>query len=120
MTKRAGMRPTHEQNQADLFGGAPPISTTKAHAARRRPAAIAKATPTPALARAKQSTDNTAADSLLNVRQAAARLGLSKSTLDKMRRAAKGPRFVKTTDRAIRYDPVDLDRWINARRSQSD
>jgi len=53
---------------------------------------------------------------LLNVREAAARLGLAKSTLDKMRCAGKGPRYVKSTDRAVRYDPVDLDAWIAARR----
>lgn len=53
---------------------------------------------------------------LLNVREAAARLGLSKSTLDKMRCAGKGPRFIKSTDRAVRYDPTDLDSWIAARR----
>jgi len=28
-----------------------------------------------------------------------------------------GPRFIKSTDRAIRYDPKDLDAWIEARRS---
>lgn len=55
---------------------------------------------------------------LLNVREAAARLGLSKSTLDKMRCASKGPRYVKSTDRAVRYDPVDLDAWIAARKKQ--
>jgi predicted DNA-binding transcriptional regulator AlpA len=56
---------------------------------------------------------------LLNVRQAAVRLGLSKSTLDKMRAAGKGPRYVKTTDRAVRYDPTDLDHWITVRRKQT-
>jgi predicted DNA-binding transcriptional regulator AlpA len=53
---------------------------------------------------------------LLNVREAAARLGLSKSTLDKMRCAGKGPRYIKSTDRAVRYDPEDLDAWIAARK----
>jgi len=56
---------------------------------------------------------------LLNVREAAARLGLSKSTLDKWRCAGKGPRYIKSTDRAVRYDPADLDAWIAARRSRS-
>lgn len=56
---------------------------------------------------------------LLNVREAAARLGLSKSTLDKMRCAGKGPRFVKSTARAVRYDPADLDAWISAQRRSS-
>jgi predicted DNA-binding transcriptional regulator AlpA len=53
---------------------------------------------------------------LLNVREAASRLGLSKSTLDKWRCAGKGPRYVKSTDRAVRYDPADLEAWINGRR----
>jgi predicted DNA-binding transcriptional regulator AlpA len=54
---------------------------------------------------------------LLNVREAASRLGLSKSTLDKWRCAGKGPRYVKSTDRAVRYDPEDLDAWITARKT---
>jgi hypothetical protein len=30
-----------------------------------------------------------------------------------------GPRFVKSTERAVRYDPADLDAWIESRRRQS-
>ena len=119
MTKRSGIGSTREENQADLFGGAPPPAPspkTKAGAARRSP--FAKATQ--ALAGPTQNITTTEPDALLNVRQAAARLGLSKSTLDKMRIAGKGPRFIKSTDRAVRYDLADLDRWINQRRSQSD
>ena len=112
MTKGSGIRARHQENHPDLFGGVPPLTPKKVRAAKTA------RTPGPAL-RSNQS-DQPPLDALLNVRQAAARLGLSKSTLDKMRRAHKGPRFVKTTDRAIRYDPVDLDRWINARRSQSE
>lgn len=56
---------------------------------------------------------------LLDVRQAAVRLGLSKSTLDKMRSRGVGPRFIKSTDRAVRYDPRDLDTWVDERRRQS-
>jgi predicted DNA-binding transcriptional regulator AlpA len=121
MTKRSGVGATHVENHADLFGGAPPpppLPKKKSGAARRFP--FAKATQTPAEARAIPSAKTTGADALLNVRQAAARLGLSKSTLDKMRIAGKGPRFIKSTDRAIRYDSADLDRWINERRSKSD
>ena len=53
---------------------------------------------------------------LLTVRQAAARLGLSKSALDKMRCAGKGPRFIKSTPRAVRYDPADIENWIASQR----
>jgi predicted DNA-binding transcriptional regulator AlpA len=53
---------------------------------------------------------------LLDVRQAAAWLGLSKSTLDKMRCYGVGPRFIRATSRAIRYDPKDLHDFAYARR----
>ena len=112
MTKRSGSKARQEEPQADLFGGPPPraIKKTRAALTARAPHPLSLS----------NQTKQAAPDALLNVRQAAARLGLSKSTLDKMRGAGKGPRFVKSTDRAIRYDPVDLDRWINSRRSTSD
>lgn len=111
MTKRASIGARQGDNQADLFGGAPPLAPKKARAAK---AARTLLSPS----RSNQSSQP-APGALLNVRQAAARLGLSKSTLDKMRGAGKGPRFVKSTDRAVRYDPVDLDAWIAARRRGS-
>ncbi|HCK84704.1 MAG TPA: hypothetical protein DHW63_09380 [Hyphomonadaceae bacterium] len=71
------------------------------------------------VARSPSSAETSPAGALLDVRQAAARLGLSKSTLDKMRSRGVGPRFIKSTDRAVRYDPVDLDLWVVERRRQS-
>ena len=59
------------------------------------------------------------ANGLLRVREAAARLGLSKSTLDKMRCEGRGPRFVKITSKIVGYDPVDLDAYAEARKRQS-
>lgn len=56
---------------------------------------------------------------LLDVREAAIRLGLSKSTLDKMRCSGRGPRFIRATDRAIRYDPADLQAFADERRRRS-
>lgn len=56
---------------------------------------------------------------LLDVREAAVRLGLSKSTLDKMRCSGRGPRFIRATDRAIRYDPADLQAFADERRRRS-
>ena len=56
---------------------------------------------------------------LLDVREAAIRLGLSKSTLDKMRCSGRGPRFIRATDRAIRYDPEDLRAFADERRLRS-
>lgn len=110
MTKRSGIGARQEEKQADLFGGAPRPARKKAQTAKA-------ARTVDLVSRTKQSVQS-APGSLLNVRQAAARLGLSKSTVDKMRGAGKGPRFIKSTDRAIRYDPKDLDAWIEARRSR--
>lgn len=56
---------------------------------------------------------------LLRVREAAARLGLSKSTLDKMRCDGRGPRFVKITGKIVGYDPADLDAYAEARKRRS-
>ncbi len=53
---------------------------------------------------------------LLDVRAAAAWLGLSKSTLDKMRCYGQGPRFIRATGRAVRYDPADLAAFAEGRR----
>lgn len=49
---------------------------------------------------------------LLNVKQAAARVGLSVSTLNKMRLDGSGSRFVKLGRRVL-YDARDLDEWIS-------
>ncbi|MBX9747374.1 MAG: helix-turn-helix domain-containing protein [Hyphomonadaceae bacterium] len=111
MTKHSGISQTDEDKQADLFGGTPP-PTEKAKKKARRAKAPPKPPKTPPPVRVQAA----APDALLNVREAAARLGLSKSTVDKMRGAGKGPRFIKSTDRAVRYDPKDLDAWIAARR----
>lgn len=56
---------------------------------------------------------------LLRVREAAARLGLSKSTLDKMRCDGRGPRYVKITNKLVGYDPADLDAYAEGRKRQS-
>ena len=98
--------------QPDLFGEATQLSQASRQTAPRAQAA------TPRARSASQTTTRivTPPPGLLNVREAAARLGLSKSTLDKMRCAGKGPHFIKSTDRAVRYDKADLDAWIDARR----
>jgi predicted DNA-binding transcriptional regulator AlpA len=94
--------------QPDLFGDAVPAGAS---------ALARNAAPPRARADTRTTTRIVIPPALLlNVREAAARLGLSKSTLDKMRCAGKGPRYVKSTDRAVRYDPADLDAWIAARK----
>jgi predicted DNA-binding transcriptional regulator AlpA len=60
---------------------------------------------------------------LLSVREAAARLGLSKSTLDKarVRGGTDAPPFIRLFGRVL-YDPAMLDAWVasRVRRSTSD
>ena len=106
MNKRKAAREPKVLPQPDLFGEAGGNVSTRGRAPTEKPKTAA---------RMPASAANPASG-LLNVRQAAIRLGLSKSTLDKMRPAGKGPRYVKTTERAVRYDPADLDEWIAARR----
>lgn len=50
--------------------------------------------------------------STLRVKEAASRLGLSASTLNKWRTQGRGPQFVKL-GRAVCYRPADLDAWVN-------
>ena len=109
MNKRKATREPEVLPQPDLFGETDCSIVTTRRTHRQKS--------TTSSARVPVAPSN--ANGLLNVRQAAVRLGLSKSTLDKMRAAGKGPRFVKTTERAIRYDPTDLDHWIAVRRQQT-
>jgi predicted DNA-binding transcriptional regulator AlpA len=100
--------------QPDLFGEATDLSQAARQTSRQAQAAPSRV---PAAPR-RTARIVTPPPVLLNVREAASRLGLSKSTLDKWRCAGKGPRYVKSTDRAVRYDPEDLDAWIAARKTR--
>jgi predicted DNA-binding transcriptional regulator AlpA len=51
---------------------------------------------------------------LLTQREAALALRLSQRTLERMRVAGNGPRFVKC-NRNIRYQQQDLEQWIAGR-----
>lgn len=62
-------------------------------------------------------TDLPPSADLLNVEEAAKRLRLSKSTLDKARREGAGPPFVRLGRRVL-YTTHDLDAWIAANRRQ--
>jgi predicted DNA-binding transcriptional regulator AlpA len=55
---------------------------------------------------------------LLRTSGAAARTGLSVSTLNKLRCSGGGPAFLKL-GRAVRYKPVDLKDWLDSRRVMS-
>lgn len=53
-------------------------------------------------------------DALLDTKTAAGRLGLHPNTLEKFRTYGGGPKFVKI-GRTVRYRPLDLDSWTEAR-----
>jgi predicted DNA-binding transcriptional regulator AlpA len=74
----------------------------------------ARATTTPPKTPRKRVTG-----SLLDVTAAAEHCGLSASTLNKLRCRGAGPKFLKLTGAAVRYDPKDLDLWIESRRRSS-
>jgi predicted DNA-binding transcriptional regulator AlpA len=61
-------------------------------------------------------------DRLVRTPEAAALLGLSRSTLEKMRCRGDGPAFIKLGSRAVGYDPGVLRDWAKAgtRKSTSD
>jgi predicted DNA-binding transcriptional regulator AlpA len=52
---------------------------------------------------------------LLTQRQAAALRRLSERTLERLRVAGTGPRFVRAGGRSVRYREVDLEAWIASR-----
>lgn len=54
---------------------------------------------------------------LLRVKDAAALLGLSKSTLDKMRHEGRGPVWVRLTGKIVAYDIEDLDAYLARRKT---
>ena len=55
---------------------------------------------------------------LLNVNEAAERLGLSVSYLNKARLTGGGPAFIKIGAR-VAYDPADLVAWLDGQRHNS-
>jgi hypothetical protein len=56
---------------------------------------------------------NPADQSLLSVAEAARRLSLSQSYLNKLRCVGGGPVFIKFGPRRVAYRPADLDAWIS-------
>ena len=60
----------------------------------------------------------TTATSRFNVDEAATYIGLSASTLNKLRVFGGGPVFLKL-GRRVAYDLADLDRWLDSKRRLS-
>ncbi len=67
-----------------------------------------------------ETTEPPAPMKLLTASQAGELLGVSPETLERWRGAGTGPAFVKLSGRYIRYQPDDLEAFIqNARRSST-
>ena len=107
--------------QPDLFAsiGAAPMQIATVGAASGAPLPIPANQSKPRPAAKPAPLVVRPANGLLRVREAAARLGLSKSTLDKMRCEGRGPRYVKITSKLVGYDPADLDSYAEGRKRQS-
>lgn len=101
--------------QPDLFATAAAMAPSTV----KPPAVVANDQKTTATAAVKPVIVARPPNGLLRVREAAARLGLSKSTLDRMRCEGRGPRFVKITGKIVGYDPADLDAYAEGRKRQS-
>lgn len=56
---------------------------------------------------------------ILRTPEAATYVGLSVSTLEKMRISGSGPPFVHLGGRAVGYDLADLDAWLDRQRRTS-
>ena len=56
---------------------------------------------------------------VLRTPDAASYLGLSASTLEKLRIAGGGPRFVRLGGRAVGYAVEDLDAWLDRQRDST-
>ena len=56
---------------------------------------------------------------ILRTPAASAYIGLSASTLEKMRLTGEGPRFLRLGSRAVGYDVRDLDAWLDQQRTET-
>lgn len=57
----------------------------------------------------------TATATLLDTAEAAKRLDVKPQTLKDWRHAGRGPRYIKL-GRSVRYDPADIDAYVDAHR----
>lgn len=56
---------------------------------------------------------------ILRTPAAATYVGLSASSLEKMRMTGDGPRFIRLGGRAVGYDVADLDDWLDQQKEST-
>ncbi len=71
-------------------------------------------------AKAQPAPKSKAPTAILRVQDAAVRIGVSVSTLNKMRGDGRGPRSIKLTGKIVGYAVEDLDAWLEKRRMIGD
>jgi hypothetical protein len=57
--------------------------------------------------------------SLLRTKEAAARVGLAETTLEKLRCLGGGPPYYKVSRKRVVYDASELDSWARSKRFES-
>jgi predicted DNA-binding transcriptional regulator AlpA len=57
--------------------------------------------------------------SLLRTKEAAARVGLAETTLEKLRCLGGGPPYFKVSRKRVVYDAAELDAWARSKRFDS-
>lgn len=104
--------------QLDMFASSPETSPIKPTGPSRTAAAQAKGhAPKTRVAKALTVRKIATAGVVLRVEAAAAHVGLSVSTLNKMRGDGRGPRFIKLTGKVVGYAIEDLDAWLEKRKT---
>jgi len=104
-----------------MFASSPEISPIKPTGLSRAAVAQSKShTPKTRVAKAVKVRKIATAGVVLRVEAAAAHVGLSVSTLNKMRGDGRGPRFIKLTGKVVGYAVDDLDAWLSARRESAE
>jgi predicted DNA-binding transcriptional regulator AlpA len=117
------MRKSHRKSppvlpgQLDMFASAPEAREIKPIAKPRAGASSSKGSASKSRSvKAAPAVKNAASSAVLRVQDAAMRVGLSISTLNKMRGDGRGPRFIKLTGKIVGYSIDDLDAWVEKRR----
>jgi predicted DNA-binding transcriptional regulator AlpA len=86
---------------------------------RARVSAPKRRAPKKRVVKVVESAKDTAPCAVLRVQDAALHVGLSVSTLNKMRGDGRGPCFIKLTHKVVGYAVDDLDAWLMSRRDSA-
>ena len=107
--KNAAARSRAEAGQLDLFGveQAAQLSGSKVQEVpdKKPPKALSS--------RVANKNATETYDTMLGTKEAACKLGIGVSTLEKMRAQRRGPPFVRLSGSIVRYRLADLEAWVS-------